>query len=204
LPVKRVSNFIPIRKIVARLCGRAQFCFADISFVLRLRHEFVHDACMQRTLIGFSFAVFLLAALALGQKSTEPVSRVTPEQLKWVNEPDGLGFRQAVVAGDPSKPGIYVIHVRFPPGVMSRPHMHREDRYATVIRGTWYTGEGTEFAPDKTVALKPGSFMKHPAGTPHFDGAKDEEVILQLVGIGPSQTTRVRPELGLFAPSVKK
>jgi hypothetical protein len=33
--------------------------------------------------------------------------------------------------------------------------------------------------------------MKHPAGTPHFDGAKDEEVILQLVGIGPSQTTRL-------------
>jgi hypothetical protein len=33
---------------------------------------------------------------------------------------------------------------------------------------------------------------------------KDEEVILQLVGIGPSQTTRLRPELGLFAPSTKK
>jgi len=159
---------------------------------------------MKSTAIGFTVVVFLVATIALGQKSTEPVIRISPEQLKWADEPDGLGFRQAVVAGDPSKPGIYVIHVRFPPGVMSRPHTHREDRYATVIKGTWYTGEGTEFAPDKTVPLKPGSFMKHPAGTPHFDGAKDEEVILQLVGIGPSQTTRVRPELGLFAPSMKK
>jgi hypothetical protein len=41
--------------------------------------------------------------------------------------------------------------------------------------------------------------MKHPAGVNHFDGAKNEEVILQLVGIGPSQTTRVKPQLGLFA-----
>jgi hypothetical protein len=87
---------------------------------------------------------------------------------------------------------------------MLGPLSHREDRYATVLKGTWYTGEGNEFAPDKTVPLKPGSYMKHPAGVNHYDGAKGEEVILQLVGIGPSQTTRVRPELGLFDRSVKK
>ena len=130
-----------------------------------------------------------------------PVVRVTPEQMKWVPEPDGLGFTQTVVSGDPTKPGIYVIHVKFPPNVMSRPHFHDEDRYATVIKGTWYTGEGDTFAPDKTVGLKPGSFMKHPAKTRHFDGAKGEEVILQLVGIGPSKTTKVDPSKGLFSPT---
>ena len=130
-----------------------------------------------------------------------PVVRVAPEQLKWTAEPDGLGFQQAIVEGDPSKPGIYIIQVKFPPNVMSRPHFHGETRYATVIKGTWYTGEGDQFAPGKTVGLKPGSFMKHPAGTRHFDGAKDEEVILQLMGMGPSSTTRVQANLGLFAPS---
>ena len=34
----------------------------------------------------------------------DPVVRVTPEQLKWVPEPDGLGFQTAVVEGDPAKP----------------------------------------------------------------------------------------------------
>lgn len=149
-------------------------------------------------------AVLLLSFVILGQKATQSVVRVTPEQLKWVPEPDGLGFQQAIVEGDPTKPGIYVIHVKFPPGVMSRPHFHREDRHATVIKGTWYTGEGDEFSPGKTIPLKPGSYMKHPAGVHHYDGAKDEEVILQLVGIGPSQTTRLRPELGLFGPSTGK
>lgn len=130
-----------------------------------------------------------------------PVVRVLPEQVKWIPEPDGLGFQQAVVEGDPSKPGIYIVHVKFPPWVMSRPHFHDETRYATVIKGTWYTGEGNTFAPEKTVALKAGSYMKHPAKTAHFDGAKGEEVIIQLMGMGPSKTTRLDTTKPLFAPS---
>ena len=66
-----------------------------------------------------------------------------------------------------------------------------EDRYGTVIKGTWYTGAGDEFAPDKTIPLKPGSFTKHPAGVHHFDGAKDEEVIVQISGVGPRATIPV-------------
>jgi quercetin dioxygenase-like cupin family protein len=160
---------------------------------------------MKTTTVQLAVGALLLSTfVAFGQKATQSVVRVRPEQLKWVDEPNGLGFKQAIVEGDPTKPGIYIIQVKFPPGVMSRPHFHREDRYATVLKGTWYTGEGTEFAPDKTIPLKPGSYMKHPAGTPHFDGAKDEEVTLQLMGMGPSQTTRIKPELGLFDHSTGK
>ena len=147
----------------------------------------------------------LLACLVIASVSLVfaqgPVVRVTPEQLKWVPDPEGLGFATAVVEGDPAKPGIYIIQVKFPPYVMSRPHFHGETRYATVIKGTWYTGAGDKFAPNDTVALKPGSFMKHPAGAHHFDGAKNEEVILQLMGMGPSSTTKMDKNLGLFAPS---
>ncbi len=46
--------------------------------------------------------------------------------------------------------------------------------------------------------MKPGSYVRHPAGAHHFDGAKDEEVILQIVGYGPSGTTRLRPDEGRF------
>lgn len=131
-----------------------------------------------------------------------PVVRVTPDKLKWQSNPEDLGFSQAIVEGDPAKPGIYIIQVKFPPGVMSKPHFHGETRYATVIKGTWYTGEGDVFDPSKTVPLKPGSFMKHPAGTHHYDGSKDEEVIVQLMGMGPSTTTRMKPNEGLFGRSV--
>jgi len=127
-----------------------------------------------------------------------PVVRITTDQFKWTADPENLGFQETIIEGDPKKAGLYIIQVKFPPGVMSKPHFHGETRYATVIKGTWYTGAGDEFAPDKTTALKPGSFMKHPAGVHHFDGAKDEEVTVQLMGMGPSSTTRMKPNEGLF------
>ena len=38
------------------------------------------------------------------------------------------------------------------------------------------------------TALKPGSFVVHPAWGHHFDGAKDEEAIVQIMGMGPVRT----------------
>jgi len=94
------------------------------------------------------------------------------------------------VFGDPAKPGMYVYRNRFAPGQTSRPHFHDQDRYVTVIKGTWWTGEGDVFEPDKMVPIKTGGFMFHPAGYHHYDGAKDEEVIVQIMGMGPVETTQ--------------
>jgi len=146
-------------------------------------------------------SITLLGGFALAQ---EPAVRITPEQVTWVKDTDGSGVERATISGDPNKAGLYVIRVKFPPGTMSLNHFHPEDRHVVVLKGTWYTGTGDEFMPDKTIPLKPGSYMKHPAGLNHFDGAKDEEVILQIVGVGPTGTTRLRPELGNYRNILKK
>jgi hypothetical protein len=114
---------------------------------------------------ALSFGILLSNSTIFASQGTaapEPVRRVNADDLKWVDEPNGLGFKTAIVEGDPAKPGLYIIRVKFPPWVMSMPHFH--------------------FEPDKTIALKPGSFMKHPSGAHHFDGSKGEEVILQWLG----------------------
>ena len=98
---------------------------------------------------------------------------------------------QVSVVGDPSKPGIYVIRRRFKPGEMSSPHFHDQDRLVTVIKGTWWSGEGNVLDKSTTVPMKPGAFMLHPAGLHHYDGAKDEEVIVQIIGMGPVKTIEV-------------
>jgi len=143
-------------------------------------------------------------ALAVPVLQQKQVVRITPEQVKWVRDTDGSGVERATIDGDPTKPGLYVIRVKFPPGTMSLNHYHPEDRHVVVLKGTWYTGSGDEFLPDKTIPLKPGSYMKHPAGVHHFDGAKGEEVILQITGIGPTGTTRLRPELGNYTSPNRK
>ncbi len=149
-------------------------------------------------------AILLLGSWTFAQRDSQGFVRVQPEDIKWVKETDGSGVERATMEGDPTKPGIYVVRIKFPPGVMSRPHHHGEDRYLVVLKGTWYTGTGDEFAPDRTIAVKTGGFMKHPSGAHHFDGAKNEEVILEITGMGPSTTTRLRPQDGNFGPSLRR
>lgn len=143
---------------------------------------------------GVLGAVMLCGVVIAGQGATpdaQGVIRVSPDELVFGG---GSGMQSVVIAGDPTKPGIYVLRNRFPPHVMSHPHFHNQDRFVTVIKGTWWTavGPGADvFNPDKTQALAAGGFMKHPAGVHHYDGAKDTEVIVQIMGMGPVTTTPV-------------
>lgn len=121
-----------------------------------------------------------------------PFVRVEFDKLQWrPTEGNTLGVETAVVEGDPSKPGFYLTINHFPAGVMSRPHYHPDERYVMVLRGTWYTDEGEEFRPDRTVPLKPGDFMRHPAEGPHYDGALDEDTWVAISGYGPTHATVV-------------
>jgi len=98
------------------------------------------------------------------------------------------GLAGGPVFGDQAKPGMYVIRNRFAAGNTSRPHYHDQDRWVTVIKGTWWTGEGDVFQPDKMVPIKAGGMMFHPAGFHHYDGAKDEDTVVQIMGMGPVKT----------------
>ena len=86
-------------------------------------------------------------------------------------------------------PGLYVILVKWTPHHMSRPHFHPNDRYVTVISGTWWVGTGSKYDPDSTVPIPAGSFVTHTAKEIHYDGAKDGETVLEIVGMGPATST---------------
>jgi quercetin dioxygenase-like cupin family protein len=121
-----------------------------------------------------------------------PFVRVKFDELTWrPTEGNTLGVETAVVEGDPSKPGYYLTINHFPKGVMSRPHYHPDERYIIVLRGTWYTDEGEVFRPTQAVPLKPGDFMRHPKGGPHYDGALDEDTWVAIGGYGPTKATVV-------------
>jgi quercetin dioxygenase-like cupin family protein len=116
---------------------------------------------------------------------------VKPDEIKFQPNETGTGPDIALIYGDPQKEGFYIIRARFKPGVMSRPHTHPTDRHVTVISGTWWAGTGKTFDPSKTTPLTAGSYMMHPAGEAHFDGAKDVEAIVEIKGIGPAPSVPV-------------
>jgi quercetin dioxygenase-like cupin family protein len=114
-----------------------------------------------------------------------------PTEIKWRDPLGTSGVNQAVLYGDPTKPGLYIVMNKFKPGNFSKPHFHPNDRFITVVSGTWWVGTGNKWDKDATVPVKAGGFVTHFAKQVHYDGAKDEEAVLIIVGEGPATLTLV-------------
>src|SRR5258706_567752 len=102
------------------------------------------------------------------------------------------GIETVVLKGDPTKPGLYVLALRAPANMTIQAHSHKDDRVATVLKGTWYFGYGEKFNEGALKALPPGSSYTKPPTTPHF-ARTSEHVVLEIVGYGPTTTTSVNP-----------
>jgi quercetin dioxygenase-like cupin family protein len=130
---------------------------------------------------GFAFAVQVNA-----QQVPAGVVMLDIQKVQWEKSATG---ENAKIVGDQSKPGPYTFLTkpRPAPGPQNRPHTHPDTRSYTVISGTWYVGFGDKFDESKLIGLKPGSFYTEPAGVAHFVVIKDEGVIVQISGTGPSR-----------------
>jgi len=141
-----------------------------------------------------SFLSFAAVALSGGSAraaglDTAAVTYLLPDQIKW-SPPSPTGAQNAVLAGDPSKEGLYVQVVKWLAGNhFSHPHFHPHDRFITVLKGTWWVGTGTKFDPRATVPMPSGTFVTHFGKHVHFDGAKEEDAVLLIVGEGPGTST---------------
>ena len=110
-----------------------------------------------------------------------------PENINWRPAEGLTGTDAAVLVGDPAKEGFYVVLNRFHPGNFSRPHFHDNDRYIMVISGEWWVDTGGKFDPNRTVPMKPGTFVMHAGREVHYDGARAgaEDAIVMIFGQGP-------------------
>jgi hypothetical protein len=118
----------------------------------------------------------------------------SPDQIPW-SPVDARGGQSAVVVGDPTKPGFYVVYTKSTKGNhFSRPHFHPNDRYIVVLQGTWWVDSGPQFDPANTTPMPAGSFVTHFGKQVHWDGAKDEDAVLLIMGEGPATSTLVAEE----------
>ena len=147
---------------------------------------------MKRIMIGAAAAVLAFAAPAFADQPPD-VMKITQEpDIKFVPSRVTPGISQAILLGDPSVAGqVYVVRNKFAPGTFSAPHFHPETRYIQVIKGTWWVGSGPVRDLNATTPVKAGGFVVHYPNKIHWDGAKDEETIVQISGVGPSGTVRV-------------
>jgi hypothetical protein len=144
--------------------------------------------------------------LAVDPESTSKPSRaqglspkifdhVLPEDVQWKSFPAfPLSVRLAILVGDTSKAGPYVVRVKVPGGVKLMPHRHQEDRIYTVISGVFYIGLGEGFDPEKLKAYPPGSVIILPGNTPHFHWAMAGEYVSQVSAVGPLGLSYIDPK----------
>jgi len=139
---------------------------------------------MKRNILPMLLLVFTAAAGAADTTSMNDVVELGRES--WTpNESVPPGMDMMMIYGNPAQPGPFIFRAKLPPGYRLPPHIHPDARVVTVLKGTYYTAIGGEFDATKLQAFPPGSFYATPANTPHFASTREEEVIIQEMGIGP-------------------
>ena len=141
----------------------------------------------------------LIAGVAVvGVASTAPAktmagpSIVPPQEIKWGPAPAVLppGAEAAVLFGDPSEDGLFVLRLKLPASYSVAPHTHPVDEVITVISGTFHLGMGETADQSKAQTLPAGSFFALPPGMAHYVFI-DEETVVQISTVGPWELTYI-------------
>jgi quercetin dioxygenase-like cupin family protein len=143
----------------------------------------------------------IAAAAVAGVAFTTPAdtmeahTSVAPQDIKWGPAPAVLppGAEAAVLLGDPSKQGLFVLRLKFPAGYRVAPHTHPVDEVVTVISGTFHEGMGETFDRRKAQAFPAGSFFARPPGMAHYV-LMEEETVIQISTNGPWGLTYINPK----------
>ncbi len=140
-----------------------------------------------RPMLGVIAAIGIGTALVVAPAVSQPAqpSIIEPETLHWSPTPVP-GVKGTTIVGNPRATGLYVVLAKYERGVKAPPHTHPDQRVVTVLSGTFYAGTGAEFDEANARPLRPGAIIVIPANAPHYGWAKDGEVIIQEVGVGPS------------------
>lgn len=118
---------------------------------------------------------------------------ITPGDLKW-NDVASLppGAKIAVLEGRLNEAEPFTFRLKFPANYKIPAHWHPAVERVTVLSGTFYMGLGDKLDMQKSEALSPGSMMIMQPKTNHFAWTQ-EEVMVQLNGVGPWGITYINP-----------
>lgn len=146
---------------------------------------------MKSTLFGLALtAIVTLSMLSIASATMSLKSNastptiVMPDDLKWAPVNGLTGVQMAVVWGDPTKPGPYIMRLKLDDAATVPPHWHPDDERVTVLSGTFMVGVGDTIDPSKMKTLGPGAFVYIPQGVHHYAMAKGVTIV-QASGMGP-------------------
>jgi hypothetical protein len=157
---------------------------------------------MEREMRIFKTIAGLMAILAtseictvLAEDSSLEYNRVTSSDIKWAPIPSmPKGTQTTVLHGNPGKPGLYTVRLKIPANSKMPVHSHPDERVRVIISGTYYSALGDKVDTSKLLSFPPGTFSHVPPKVWQFAETRDEEVIFEITGIGPTGIDYLNPE----------
>lgn len=153
----------------------------------------------RRIVLSIVATVATPLTLLLGQPAAEHAKSshqglYPPAEIQWKSGPASLppGAKMAVLEGDPSKEGLFVMRIRVPDGYHIPPHTHPKTERVTVLSGTFKIAMGENLDRSAAQTLPAGAFGFWPAGMKHAAWAEGETEI-QLHGVGPWAINYLNP-----------
>jgi anti-sigma factor ChrR (cupin superfamily) len=140
------------------------------------------------------YAFILALTVLAASPSLADNMPVNADGLTWGVAPPVLpkGAQIAVLSGDPSKDGLYVLRLKMPANYKIPAHNHPTAEYVTIISGKFHIGMGDKLDEKKGVELRAGGFGAAPAHMNHYAWAS-EDTVVQVHGQGPFAITYVNP-----------
>ena len=155
-------------------------------------------AHLSRRRLVLTAAIFALGVVVPGRAAELDPSALVyklPDQIKW-NSAERRGVAKFGARGRPRE----TRPLRRPKQMAERQPFQQAAISSNVrsisAGGTWWVGSGTTFDPDNSVAMPAGTFVTHFGKQVHWDGAKDEDATLLIVGDGPGTSTPAQQTAG--------
>src|SRR4051812_2946435 len=100
-------------------------------------------------------SLVLLLGTATGAVAEDMKMPVNSSQVKWGTAPYFIptGAQLAVLSGDPSKEGLYVVRLKLPAGYKIAAHNHPTAEMVTIISGNFHLGMGDKLDQSKGMRL---------------------------------------------------
>jgi hypothetical protein len=129
--------------------------------------------------------------------ATTAASPAQAKGMKWMDATGaGLpaGAKMAVVSGDPSKSGPFVVRIKMPANYTVPPHHHPTDEIVRVVSaGSLSYGMGDKLDKSNVGSLAKGYHVTMQSGMNHYVFTTDP-VDVQVNGTGPFQIVYVDPK----------
>lgn len=138
----------------------------------------------------------MLLALSAVLAASPAQAKTKAAGLKWMDGPPGLpsGAKFAVVSGDPTKDGPFVIRIQMPADYAVAPHHHPTDETLRIKSGGPLSyGTGDKLDKDRVGSLEKGYHVTLMANMNHYVFTSTPTEV-EVSSTGPFQIVYVDPK----------